>query len=190
MKFQTTNRFLFNSMKKAFLLQFTSVILTVSILFSSCASTTLIQSYPSDAKVYVDGEYAGRTPYWYTDSKILGSRTDIDILKDGYEPLYTTIFRNEQLDFGAVLCGFYVWVPFLWSLKYKPAHNYELIPLPQQTITEENSNQTCQQLKPAEIQTSPVSKKIEQMRELKQMLNEKLITNEDYEKYKLKILEE
>ncbi len=180
-------------MKKSFLLQTVSVILAASILFSSCASTTLIQSYPSDAKVYVNGEYAGRTPYWHTDYKILGSRTDIDIVKEGYEPVYTTLYRNEQPDFGALLCGLYVWVPFLWSLKYKPTHNYELIPLPQQqqqATNESNINQGSEQLQPLQEQTGPVSKKIEQLRELKQMLDEKLITNEDYEKYKQKILEE
>ncbi len=34
-----------------------------AMLFTSCASTTMIHSIPSGAKLYVDGEPVGSTPY-------------------------------------------------------------------------------------------------------------------------------
>jgi hypothetical protein len=179
-------------MKKKFTCKILPVILAVVILFSSCASTTLIQSYPSDARVYVDGEFAGRTPFWYTDTKIMGSVTNIDLVKEGYQPLYTSIQRDERLDVGAIFCGFYLLAPFLWSLRYAPTHNYELVPLPQQQVPEEivipQSNQTIQSNQPS--QPEPVSPKVQKLRDLKQMLDEKLITKDDFEKQKQKILDE
>jgi hypothetical protein len=166
-----------------------SVILAVIVLFASCASSTLIESYPSGAKVYIDGEPVGRTPYWYTDTKIMGSVTNVDLVKDGFEPLYTSIARNERLDFGAVICGFYLLAPFLWSLRYQRVHSYELVPLHfQVTQPEIIVPLETRPLQPS--QSEPISPKVQKMRELKQMLDENLITKDDFEKQKQKILDE
>ncbi|HET7732707.1 MAG TPA: PEGA domain-containing protein [Paludibacter sp.] len=182
-------------MKKKFTYKIITLILAIAILFSSCASSTLIQSYPSDARVYVDGEFVGHTPYWYSDTKIMGSITNIDLVKDGYEPLYTSIQRAERIDVAALVGGFYLLAPFLWSLRYAPVHNYELFPLPQQQVPEAiiappsneqfQTNESVQQ-----PQIEAVSPKIQKLRELKQMLDEKLISKDDFEKQKQKILDE
>jgi len=183
-------------MEKKFTLKLASVVLAVAILFSSCASTTVIQSYPSGAKVYIEGEPVGVTPYWYTDTKIMGSVTNIDLIKEGYQPLYTSIQRDERLDFGALFSGFFLYAPFLWSLRYAPVHNYELVPLALQPPQEPNTmivplpEKQEQALPQPTPQTEPVSPKIQKLRELKQMLDEKLITKEDFEKQKQKILDE
>jgi len=176
-------------MEKKFTYKIISVVLAALILFSSCASTTLIESYPSGAKVYIDGEPAGRTPYWYTDTKIMGSITNIDLVKEGYEPLFTSIHRDEKLDVGAVFCGFYLLAPFLWSLRYAPSHYYELIPLQQpRVLPEEIVVPAPTQAQP--VQAEPVSPKVQKMRDLKKMFEENLITKEDFEKQKQKILDE
>jgi len=172
-------------MKKKNYLKFIAILLSASILFAGCASSTLIQSYPSGAKIYIEGEYAGRTPFWYTDTKVMGSITNIDLIKEGYEPLYTSIVRSERLDVGAIICGFYLWAPFLWSLRYNPTHSYELIPLQQQS----------QQVEPEiqqnpNIQTLPQDSRSKRLNELKKLLEEKAITNDDYEKQKQRILNE
>jgi len=174
-------------MERKFTYKVISVVLAVVVLFSSCASSTMIQSYPSGAKVYIDGEPAGYTPFWYSDTKIMGSITNVDLVKDGYEPLYTTLVRDERLDIGALFCGFYLLAPFLWSLRYQPVHNFELIPLQQPVqpaiVVPLQSNQT-----PQSEQT--IVPKIQKLRELKQMLDENLITKDDFEKQKQKILDE
>lgn len=180
-------------MERKFTSKIMALVLAIVVLFSSCSSTTLIQSYPTDARVYIDGEFVGHTPYWYTDTKIMGSITDIDLVKDGYEPLYTSIQRSERIDVAAVVGGFYLLAPFLWSLRYAPIHNYQLIPLPQQQIPEQvvvpqPEQQVDQSVLPA--QPEAVSPKIQKLRDLKQMLDEKLITKDDFEKQKQKILEE
>ena len=174
-------------MKRKFNLKFVSIVLSAGILFTSCASSTLIQSYPSGAKVYVDGQAVGITPYWHTDTKIVGSVTDVDLVKEGYEPLSTSFMRNERVDVGAIIGGLCIWVPFLWTMQYNPTHNYELV-----ATMQKPQNPTSEAVNPkkTEIQVEPqVSSKVQRMRELKQLLDEKLITPQDFEKQKQKILE-
>lgn len=96
---------------------------------SGCVSTTLIRSHPPGAKIYLDGEPVGTTPYPMSDQKIVGSSTHVRLVLDGYEPYQAVIQRNEQFDAGACLGGVLVMFPFLWIMGYKPEHNYELTPL-------------------------------------------------------------
>jgi len=156
------------------------LLLAVAILWTSCASTTMIQSTPSGAKVYINGEPVGTTPYPYTDTKIVGTTTVLKLKKDGYDPLNTSFARDEEVDIGAIICGFICFFPFLWTMKYKPSHTYELVP----------SFVYDQQI----IKTQPMQEKAktkaDRLRELKQLYEEKLITQEDYDKEKTKILEE
>lgn len=106
-----------------------SILLAGSLLLTSCASTTMIQSSPNGAKIYLDGETAGRTPYTLTDMKIVGTCTSVRLEKTGYETFNTNICKNEQVDVGAVIGGIFFLFPFLWTMKYKPVHRYDLIPI-------------------------------------------------------------
>lgn len=96
------------------------------VILSSCASTTLIDSYPSGADLYLNGEAVGQTPYEMTDTKILYSCTTVRLEKKDYKTFYTTICRNEEADVGAIIGGVLFYWPFLWALKYKPTHFYRL----------------------------------------------------------------
>lgn len=156
-----------------------SFILALSILFASCTSTTMIQSTPSKAKVFLDGEYVGETPYIHRDSKIVGSSMVLKLEKEGCKPLVSTITKDEEVDVGAIIGGLFVWVPFLWTMKYKAVHNYELVPITGQSQDNSDNQQ---------IQTNQKSKATK-LRELKQLLDEKIITAEEFEKEKAKILE-
>ena len=157
-----------------------SLLLVGSILFTSCASTTVIQSNPSGAKVYLNGEPVGTTPYTHQDTKIVGSTTTVKLEKEGYESLNTSFSRNEEADIGAIIGGVFVWVPFLWTMKYKPMHTYELTP-------SYGSQQT--KIGPT-LKQNQTQSKADRLRELKQLLDEKVITQEEYEKEKKKILAE
>jgi PEGA domain-containing protein len=167
-----------HKMKNAITLKTISIILAGTVLLSSCASTTMIQSTPSGAKVYLNQETVGKTPYSHTDTKIVGSTTTVRLEKEGYETFNTSFSRNEQADVGAIIGGLFAWVPFLWTMKYKPVHTYELSPLldnPPNISSEKKQN---------------TKSRAERLRELKQLLDEKIITQEEYEKGKKKILEE
>ncbi len=96
------------------------------LLQVSCASTTIINSSPSGAKLYIDGAPVGRTPYTYTDTKIVGSTTMIRLKKPGCQTVNTVISRSESFSVGACIGGAFVLVPFLWIMGYNPSRNYEL----------------------------------------------------------------
>jgi ABC-type metal ion transport system substrate-binding protein len=152
------------------------------IFFTSCTSYTTIQSVP-DAKLWIDDVPVGTTPYEHSDTKIVGSRTRVKLEKEGYETLNTSFSRDEQLDTGALIAGIFLTVPFLWIMKYNPVRVYELQPIdPAKHITE---NQI------AENKELVISKsKAERIRELKQLEDEGLISKEEFEKGKKKILDE
>jgi len=116
-------------MKKSIYLKISSATLAVVMLFASCSSTTLITSVPNGAKVYINGESVGTTPYQYSDNKIVGSTISVELRKEGYENFYTSFSRDEQVDAGAIIGGFFFLFPFLWTMKYKATHNYELVPI-------------------------------------------------------------
>jgi hypothetical protein len=93
-----------------------------------CASVTVINSSPEGAKVFVDEQAVGVTPFTYTDTKIIGSSTYVRLEKEGFKTLNTVMVRNEEVDAGAVIGGFFFWPAWLWFMKYKPVHFYELVP--------------------------------------------------------------
>ena len=112
-------------MKKT-LLSITAGLLAICLLFSSCSSTTQIVTIPTGAKLYINGEYYGETPYAYTDTKIVGSSNIVNIKKEGYKDFNTSFSRNEEADAGAIIAGCFLIFPFLWTMKYKPVRTYEL----------------------------------------------------------------
>jgi hypothetical protein len=106
------------------------VLAVAGILFlSGCTSMTTIQTIPPGAKVYLNDELGGESPVTMSDSKIIGSTTMVRIEKPGYKTLVTQIQRTEEIDAAPVVCGLLftpVW--WLWAMKYKPFHVYELVP--------------------------------------------------------------
>ena len=102
-------------MKKG--IRFISLSLAIIMLFASCSSTTMIQSKPDKAKVYIDGAYVGETPYLHSDTKIVGSSMVVRLEKEGFSPLVTTITKDEEINIGAIIGGLFVAVPFLWTMQ-------------------------------------------------------------------------
>jgi hypothetical protein len=108
------------------------LVLGTVLFLQACTSMTVIQTVPSGAKVYINDEPRGETPYTLVDNKIIGTTTSIRIEKGGYKPFTTFIQRSEEFDAGPVICGLIftpVW--WLWAMKYKPVHSYELVPAEQ-----------------------------------------------------------
>jgi hypothetical protein len=95
---------------------------------SACASTTIIQSQPPGARLYLNGEPVGVTPYTMTDTKIVGSTTTVRLEYPGFEPTTGVITRNEEFDAGACIGGVFLLFPFLWIEGYRPWHVFELRP--------------------------------------------------------------
>lgn len=157
-----------------------TLLLTIIIIGTSCASTTVIHSIPSGAKVYLNDEPVGETPYTHRDTKILGTCTLVRLERIGYETYYTSFCRDEEADAGAIIAGIFFLVPFLWTMKYKPSHTYELQPADGGQSTADDAGQDA---------FTPVKNKVESLRALKQLLDEGILTEEEYQKEKQKILD-
>ncbi len=108
--------------------QITLLFLIGVLLFSSCASTTLITTDPPGAEVYVNDEYLGESPVTYQDRKVALSQNVLRIKKDGYNEELTFFSRDEEPNVGAIIGGFFVFPLWLWALDYKPLHHYKLEP--------------------------------------------------------------
>ncbi|HET6284946.1 MAG TPA: PEGA domain-containing protein [Polyangia bacterium] len=96
--------------------------------FAGCASSTVIQSQPTGARVLVNGMAVGNTPYTLADTRIVGSTTQLRLEYPGFQPLDVTLVRNEQLDVAALIFGILLLVPLLWVMAYQPMHIYQLQP--------------------------------------------------------------
>ncbi len=113
-------------MKNTVFFKLMAICMSFTILFTSCASTTMIQTNVDEAELFLNGERVGKTPYKHRDMKIVGSTTEVRLEKEGYETFQTSFSRDEKADIGAIIAGVFFLFPFLWTMKYKPVHNYEL----------------------------------------------------------------
>ena len=106
----------------------TSCLITALV---SCASTTTIRAIDQNGdvdknvKIYVDGSYQGKGKISYSDSKIVGSTTKVKLKKEGCKSDVRNISRSEKIHIGALIGGFFFFVPFLWIMGYNPMHSYE-----------------------------------------------------------------
>jgi len=99
--------------------------LATAIFASACSSTTLVQSSDPAAKIYIDDEFKGTGSASHTDTKIVGSNTQVKLKKEGCETQTFNFSRNEDFDAGACAGGVFFLFPFLWIQKYRPIHSYE-----------------------------------------------------------------
>lgn len=96
-------------------------------VLTGCASSTMITSTPTEADVYVNGALKGKTPYKHEDEEIIFTKTQIELRKEGYQNLGTTITRNEEIMIEPVVVGFFFWPVWLWVMGYSEEHHYDLI---------------------------------------------------------------
>jgi hypothetical protein len=143
-------------------------------LLASCSSTTIINSRPQGAKLYMDGSLKGQTPYSYSDTKIVGSSTSIKLSLDGYNDFNGVLTRSEQVDVGALIGGLFVLVPFLWIMDYNSDHTYELTESGMTSSTETNDRDSALQTK---------------LQNLKKMHDDGTLTDEEYQSLRKKAID-
>jgi hypothetical protein len=90
-----------------------------------CASSTLIKSNPPGAKLVLDGQDLGETPYTYSDRAAAGTMRTVTLKKEGYKDFNGTI-KREQLSVGALIGGIFLLIPLIWILEYPPQYNFEM----------------------------------------------------------------
>lgn len=166
-------------------------LLLCSLVSQGCAARTKIQSQPSGATIFVDGQNVGKTPYVHRDRKIVGSTTDVRLEKPGYETLNTSFKRDEGIHVGALIGGLFFLPVFLWITDYRPERIYSLTPVGASKPQEPASQPEAATQPDAAPQTEAAAQsKAERLRELDKLLQEKLITQEEYDTKKKQILDE
>ncbi len=127
----------------------------------SCSSSTMLNSSPIGAKVYIDGEMRGTTPFTYSDTHIYGTTTYVRISLEGYQDAFGTFRRTEKFNI----------LPFLgcftspWCFGYDDQHTWSL--------THKTSS------KPAS--TPSTSTLEERLKSLMKMRDEGTISQEEYD---------
>jgi hypothetical protein len=163
------------------------LLLAVIILASACSSATRINSEPQGARLHLNGSYVGNTPYTHVDSRIVGSSTLVTLELDGYETMNTMFYRNEDLDVGALIGGLFFWPAFLWVMKYHPSRTFVMTPIVAMEPMHRPMQQTTIEKK---LPDDDFQAKAEKLRELKKLFDEGVITQDEYEAEKKKVLEQ
>ena len=106
------------------------VIISALITLNSCVSSTrvVINSKPSNADVYEDGQYVGKTPVSLNISNLVWDSPDITISKDGYTSMPVTLKKEAKIT--NLVIGYVINVfAFLWCYGPTENQNFVLTPL-------------------------------------------------------------
>jgi hypothetical protein len=80
---------------------------------TACKSTTIINSEPQGAKIYINDEYRGETPYTHADRNTRFAITRVRLEKQGYKTNITDIDRMEMVIQSDCCLGYVVLAPVL-----------------------------------------------------------------------------
>ena len=101
------------------------VLLAICFFLSGCASATLIKSNPSGAKLLLDGQQKGETPYTYSDRATAGTIRTVTLQKEGYKEFTSTI-KREKFSVPAFIGGLFFIIPFIWITEYPSEYTFEM----------------------------------------------------------------
>lgn len=102
------------------------IVLTAALFFLfGCASATIIKSNPPGAKLYLDEELKGETPYTYQDKSPAGKSRIVTLKKEGYRDFIGQIKRNKFSP-GAFVGGMIFIIPLIWITEYPSEYTFEM----------------------------------------------------------------
>lgn len=100
----------------------------LALVMAGCTSTTMLNSIPEGASVYVDGSPIGLTPVQYSDKGILFTSKHVEFKKEGYQAKALTI-THDSFAVGPCIGAWFVLIPALWMFEYQPQYSVQLNPV-------------------------------------------------------------
>ena len=100
-----------------------SMTLALCIL-TGCSTTTRFHTKPEGAKIYINGDFLGESPYVFNDERSLPKRFHLQIRKEGYKEL--DLYIDKSFDYlGVFLSGFYGIFTF-WGASLENDYHFNL----------------------------------------------------------------
>lgn len=174
-------------------------------IFSTSCATILtgtkqkitIDSSPQGAEILIDGDIVGKTPAKVRVKKnvnnIIDNGKDIYLELEGYKKreyeLKTEINPVAILNLFNAL-GWAIDAATGAAIRYAEYNYFELTPLEDKTSTTTEENVEIPEAESNEEQNKDIDEKYEKLAKLKKLLEDELITQEDYDNEKAKILAE
>jgi len=153
--------------------------LLIVIFSSSCSTSTIIDSQPSGADIYVGRVYKGVTPYKYSTNSNNDKKLFLMLEKEGYNELDTFLIRKrdgKKNNFNDILAHIFV-ISFDFNYTLKPKYVFNLTQFDKNTI----------QPKKGEIR-SLTNSKGEKLELLRAKYNRREISKNEFFEQKRKIL--
>ena len=93
-------------------------------VFAGCATVTTIRTDPPGAKVYINEQPRGLTPYVEELSNFVFTTYNVRITLDGYDDFYGRLLKEAKV--GAIVGGFIIFPAWLWAAGPQPNYFFEL----------------------------------------------------------------
>jgi hypothetical protein len=148
-------------------------VLALCVTLAGCAESTLIRSYPPGAKLYVNDQYEGVTPFMLTvpRAQFADHTFRVRLERDGYTPIDQTLLTRTCP--GRVVGGiFSLGISFIFRRPtcFDSHQDFSMVPLPGQPVAAHQ----------------PTIE--ERLQRIERMRDQGTITNEEYEHYRGEIL--
>jgi hypothetical protein len=100
----------------------------------SCTSTTVVNSRPQGARVYIDGAFIGEAPATHSDTVTASTKNMVRLEMPGYKETKGIIAADQWVTSRtalSIVCGLFTLVGLiglLWSTEYRPSYEFTLTP--------------------------------------------------------------
>ena len=100
------------------------IALLLVLVITGCSTFVTIRTDPERARLYINDEPKGKTPFTDNLPDGLFARYIYRIEADGYKPLYGEL--QKEFKWGAFIGGWFFLFPWLWASGPRPFYSFEL----------------------------------------------------------------